>query len=138
MDAEPRVTTYEIGGGQSERIERTYSVAKSAERRVSENPPSVDLVAQQGRKAWSLLHSYRGCDPQWVELWEHFIPQAGGCGCKDNYKAILKDYPPDYTDADSFFRWGWFLHNLVNEKLGNPLIELDEARRIWNRHQPTE
>ncbi len=85
-----------------------------------------------GRRAWTLLHNYRGCDPQWVELWEHFIP-SGGCSCKEGYKAILKDHPFDYSSPDAFFESGVVLHNAVNRKLEKPQITLEEARQIWNR-----
>jgi hypothetical protein len=100
------------------------------------NAPPVsapqDPTIAAGRRAWYLLHNYRGCDPQWVELWEFFIP-SGGCSCKEGYKAILKDHPLDYSSPDAFFASGIALHNAVNRKLEKPEITLDEARQIWNR-----
>lgn len=89
-------------------------------------------IADDGRKAWAMLHNYLGCDPQWVELWEQFIPSSG-CGCKAGYKDIIKDYPFDYSSTDAFFASGVALHNAVNRKLNKPELTLDEARRIWNR-----
>ena len=95
-------------------------------------PAPQDPTIAAGRRAWSLLHNYRGCDPQWVELWEHFIP-SGGCSCKEGYKAILKEHPFDYSSPHAFFASGVALHNAVNRKLEKPKITLDEARQIWNR-----
>jgi hypothetical protein len=86
----------------------------------------------QGRQSWTMLHSYRGCDPAWVKIWEDSIP-SGGCSCKEGYKAILKDHPFDYSSPDAFFASGIALHNAVNRKLEKPEITLDEARQIWNR-----
>jgi hypothetical protein len=95
-------------------------------------PAPQDPTIAAGRRAWLLLHNYRGCDPQWVGLWEHFIP-SGGCSCKEGYKAILKDHPFDYSSPDAFFASGVALHNAVNRKLEKPEITLDDARQIWNR-----
>ena len=94
-------------------------------------------IAAEGRKAWAMLHNYLGCDPQWVELWEHFIPNSGGCGCTENYKSILKDHPLDYSSPDAFFVSGVVLHNAVNRKLGKAEMGLDEARGRWGRPAPT-
>lgn len=97
---------------------------------------SQPLDASAGRRAWTLLHRYRGCDPQWLELWEYFVP-AGSCNCKEGYRAILKDYPPDFSSPEAFFEWGVRLHNAVNEKLIDQgdttkrIVSLDEAYSIW-------
>ncbi len=122
----------------SQPVRQHYSITKPKERRVSEQPQKQDLIASQGRAAWDRLHRYTGHDPQWVELWEYFIPQAGGCGCKENYKTILADYPFDYSSPDAFFVSTVNLHNAVNRKLNKPELSLEEARRIWNRPAPTE
>jgi len=74
-----------------------------------------ERTAKQGQFAWSLLHRYRGCDPQWLELWVYFIPQR--CECKDGFQKILEQLPPDFSSPQSFFAWGVALHNTVNEKL---------------------
>ena len=89
----------------------------------------AERTEKQGRHAWSLLHRYRGCDPQWLELWVHFIPQR--CDCKDGYQKILEQLPPDFSTSEAFFAWGVALHNAVNRKLGKPEITIDEAYLIW-------
>ena len=89
----------------------------------------AERTAKQGRFAWSLLHNYRGCDPQWLELWVYFIPSR--CDCRDGFQHILKDLPPDFSSPEAFFAWGVSLHNAVNAKLGKPQITLDEAYSIW-------
>jgi hypothetical protein len=111
---------------------------------VKETPDPQQVFQKQkiaaGRRAWTLLHNYRGCDPQWVELWEYFIP-AGGCGCKEGYKAIIKDQPFDYSSPEKFFESGVVLHNAVNQKLidqgdsTKKIITLEEAKEIWNRKE---
>jgi hypothetical protein len=84
---------------------------------------------QAGRLAWTKLHSYKGCDPQWLEIWQFLIPAR--CDCKDGYQQILGETPPDFTSPEAFFAWGVNLHNAVNRKLGKPELTLAEALSIW-------
>ena len=86
---------------------------------------------QAGRLAWTKLHSYRGCDPQWLDIWQYLIPQR--CECKDGYQRILADMPPDYSSPEAFFAWGVALHNAVNKKLSKPEITIEEAYSIWRK-----
>ena len=88
-----------------------------------------ERTVQQGRFAWSKLHSYRGCDPQWLDIWQYLIPAR--CDCKDGYQKIIEEYPPDFSSPDAFFAWGVALHNAVNRKLGKPELTIEEARKIW-------
>jgi len=95
-----------------------------------------ERTEKQGRHAWTLLHRYRGCDPQWLELWVYFIPNK--CECKDGYQKILEELPPDFTSPEAFFAWGVALHNAVNAKLGKPQITIDEALSIWRSNDARE
>jgi hypothetical protein len=99
---------------------------------------SEELLAKQqersnqaGRLAWAKLHSYRGCDPQWLDIWQYLIPQR--CDCKDGYQRILAEMPTDFSSPEAFFAWGVRLHNAVNAKLGKPEITIDEAYSIWRK-----
>ena len=85
--------------------------------------------AKQGRFAWSKLHAYTGCDPQWLDIWQYLIPAR--CDCKDGYQQILGEMPPDFTSPEAFFAWGVNLHNAVNRKLGRPELTIEEALSIW-------
>lgn len=104
------------------------------QRRLVQETPATTVdtdaaVAYQGRRAWSFLHRYRGCDPVFFEMWINFIPSQ--CSCKEDFKLILKDYPPDFSSPDAFFEWGVFIHNQVNIKLGKPTFTLEEAKKLW-------
>lgn len=114
----------------SETFVHSYKSPDAATPSVSNVSSAVDPTIEAGRRAWSLLHRYRGCDPQWVELWEHFIP-SGGCSCKAGYREILKDHPFDYSSPEAFFASGVALHNAVNRKLGKPELTLEDARKLW-------
>ena len=104
---------------------------------------SEELLAKQqersnqaGRLAWAKLHSYRGCDPQWLDIWQYLIPQR--CDCKDGYQRILAEMPPDFSSPEAFFAWGVRLHNAVNAKLGKPEITIKEALSIWRKSDGLE
>jgi hypothetical protein len=92
--------------------------------------------AKQGQFAWTKLHSYTGCDPQWLDIWQYLIPQR--CDCKDGYQRILAEIPPDHTSPEAFFAWGVALHNAVNAKLGKQQITIDEAYSIWRKSDGLE
>jgi hypothetical protein len=135
----PRTTYYKLGNGtnsESKRVEfsivpkNTNPVLSQAEQQEQMQRHAENEKNAAGRRAWSLLHRYRGCDPQWVELWEYFIP-SGGCSCKAGYKEILKDHPFDYSSPDAFFASGVALHNAVNRKLNKPELTLEDARKLW-------
>lgn len=105
----------------------------------AKNQPKYDTTyqsttANSGRKAWSSLHTYNGCDPQYVKLWQTMIPST--CGCKSDYKSILQEYPLCFDNPDAFFESGIRLHNAVNSKLNKPTVSLDRARMLWRHERP--
>ena len=124
---------------------RTVETAKAEAEAMRPKMMSPDELAEkaernkakQGQFAWSKLHAYTGCDPQWLDIWQYLIPAR--CDCKDGYQQILGDLPPDFTSPEAFFAWGVQLHNAVNRKLGKPELTITEALSIWrNTDGPTE
>jgi hypothetical protein len=123
---------------------RTIETAKAEAEAMRPKMMSPDELAEkaernkakQGRFAWTKLHAYTGCDPQWLDIWQYLIPQR--CDCKDGYQRILAEMPPDHTSPEAFFRWGVSLHNAVNRKLGKPQITIDEAYLIWRKSDGLE
>jgi hypothetical protein len=39
--------------------------------------------------------------------------------------------PPDYSSHEAWFAWGVKAHNEVNQRLGKPIVSLEEAKHIW-------
>jgi hypothetical protein len=123
---------------------RTIETAKAEAEAMRPKMMSPDELAEkaernkarQGQFAWSKLHGYTGCDPQWLDIWQYLIPQR--CDCKDGYQRILAEMPPDFTSPEAFFAWGVALHNAVNAKLGKPEITIDEAYSIWRKSDGLE
>jgi hypothetical protein len=100
------------------------------------NAKRIERTIKQGQFAWTKLHGYCGCDPQWLDIWQYLIPAR--CDCKDGYQRILAEMPPDFTSPEAFFAWGVNLHNAVNRKLGKPEITIDEAYSIWRKSDGLE
>jgi hypothetical protein len=98
--------------------------------------PYVDHTAIQGRAAWKEKHTYLGCDPVWHSLWELTIPKTD-CLCNEHYVKLKKQNPPDFSSPENYFRWGVWLHNEINERLGKQQVTLEEAIQIWNRTDVT-
>jgi hypothetical protein len=101
-------------------------------------PPvhKIKTKEERGREAWQYIHTTNDEPKKALAKFESMIP----CGdYKAGYKAIKDQFPPDFTDADSFWRWGWFVHNLVNEKLitvgdkTKRVISLEEAKQLWTK-----
>lgn len=86
----------------------------------------------QGRFAWAKKHQYKGCDPQWHELWELLIPR-NGCSCTEDYAKLKSEDPPDFSSPEAYWLWGFRLHNKINVKLERPELSLEDAKKLWNR-----
>ena len=93
-------------------------------------------IAEQGAKAWTSLHSYTGCDPEFLRQWESTIP-GGNCGCPESYQAFKLEDPPDFSSSWNFFLWGLRIHNTVNRKLGRSEWELDRSIQQWRPNNIT-
>lgn len=77
----------------------------------------------------ALLHDYPG-DKQKIKEFYHCLEHVFLCGkCKQHYHDFLRDNP--ISDDMSLFPWSVKLHNSVNEKLGKPIMTINEAFNIW-------
>lgn len=90
-------------------------------------PAPVDTAAM-----WRELHSWTEPTPQKLAEWTARVP-ATECSCRENWGKILAMWPADFSSPDNFFQWTVRVHNLVNAKLGKPILSLAEARRIHGR-----
>lgn len=98
-------------------------------------------LAQQGRDAWTYIHTSEDDPETTLQRFEAMIPNYG-CDCPRNYQRIKEQNPPDLSSRDALWVWGVMLHNLVNEKLAaagdrtKRVLSIAEARAIWNRPEP--
>ncbi len=125
------ITSYEpashrITATKIERREATYDPNQINEHNI-----------EQGRKAWTYLHTSDDPLEVIVEKFEAMIPSYG-CGCRQGYEELKQLHPFDYSSRDEFFVSTVRLHNAVNEKLSKAVMSLDEACQVWNRPAPTD
>lgn len=100
--------------------------------------PQERLRDSQGRKAWLALHTLSPAtwEPHKVERWfnttfQRMIPDYTGCTCRKSFKKIVEALPVDYRSREAFLRWSIDAHNIVNRKLGKPLMDVSEALRMY-------
>jgi hypothetical protein len=106
-------------------------------------PTTVPIVIQHKptpedekyyRQLWRELHKRPATarhledEDQWLEKFAGRIP----CGaCKDHFKQLLREVPPDYTTRENYFAWTVEIHNRVNRRLNKPEVSVDEAMGVW-------
>lgn len=102
---------------------------EDAKRRIAEKKES------QGRAAWANLHTYKYTTERearlFYDFWQLTIPSFG-CSCKSHWAELIKEFPPDFSSAKAFFKWGVDAHNKVNERLGKPQFSYEEAKVVYN------
>jgi hypothetical protein len=109
-----------------------------------EPTPEVQIVQDeiqrkkeiQGREVWKNLHSYVFKSPKdaqfFYEFWQLTIPSFG-CSCKSHWAELVKEFPPDFSSAESFFKWGVDAHNKVNERLGKSQFSYKDAVTLYEQ-----
>lgn len=118
-------------------------------RRSREEFAGLQQRRAEGNRAWRVLHCR---DPEgehdeqselkWLQHeWEPLIPRFG-CSCYDFYSEYKAAHQPSFKTPEERFRWGFHLHNAVNDKLSVPLWTYEQAfahwrpHRYWNYDQP--
>lgn len=120
--------------------ERFRTFIGGVESSATDNADTI-RIAQQGRDAWTYIHTSDDDPETTLQRFEAMIPNYG-CDCPHNYQRIKEQNPPDLSSRDALWAWGVMLHNLVNEKLAaagdrtKRVLSIAEARAIWNRPEP--
>jgi hypothetical protein len=94
--------------------------------------PSVYILLRQ-RNHWAKLHQNRMTESE-LNKWIDTIPgyEDLTCDCQKNIYVIIETNPPRYDD---WFAWTVEIHNLVNQKLGKPVLSFEEASQL-HRDRP--
>lgn len=100
--------------------------------------PGGQIVAlkpeEWGPPMWKELHKFARVETT-QEAREHFLASFTTripCGdCKNHWKGLLKTDPPDFSTAETFFRWSVQMHNAVNDRLKKPLVGLGDAKFLY-------
>lgn len=95
-----------------------------------------------GSYLWRQLHERavnyiesNGNDQPFIDIWGRSIPRyLSGCACHEFYVNWIRQdvNKPDYKNRESYFNWTVKLHNAVNAKLNKPIVDYENAKKIWN------
>ena len=60
-------------------------------------------------------------------------PSVLPCGmCGQHFAEVLKEHPfPDSRDPKILFEWSVHAHNLVNARVGKPILTVEQALNAW-------
>jgi hypothetical protein len=110
---------------------------------LSDTPPLPQLPLASRRRplrvrpsaTWGQLHTHalrRGPRrlARWLRGYRRRIP-CGACVEHDD-RWTAANPPPLDGDTAAVFVWTVARHNAVNERLGKPLVTMDDARAIWS------
>lgn len=86
-------------------------------------------------KLWNYLHTKALLPGDYTE-WRERAEQLLGTDCFSTWKAFEEENPPDFSTEEARFAWTVKGHNHVNEKLGKPLLSVEEASKIHQRPAP--
>ena len=95
-----------------------------------------------GPKFWFFLHTITLSYPKYpnsitkkkyYELIQNFPLWIPVEEISKDFRVLLDTYPiqPYLDKKEDFIKWGWFIHNKINEKLEKPTIRYSEFYKIY-------
>lgn len=104
---------------------KNMSYFKHIRQKSADHWISLHKYAVEHKKSWDINKTQ-----EWFsEEWEPKIPNIN-CSCRKHWFGHKKKLPPDFTSAQSFFKWTVDIHNVVNEMLEKPTVSYEEAQEI--------
>ena len=87
---------------------------------------------------WKELHERAlnfasGNDTSYLLDFAKRIPRLKGCRCQEEWVRIARQNPPTFRSKEEYFAWTVLVHNLVNEKLGKPVLTVEEAKKFYQK-----
>ena len=107
---------------------------------IDETPPNVEEL---GRAGWTVLHSMAAYWPEKAtesmqgnmsQFLKNFVKVYPCKVCADDFKGVMEQEPPEpfLKTRSDFTQWMCRSHNQVNQHLGKPLFDCNQADRRWN------
>lgn len=59
------------------------------------------------------------------------IPKYVKCNCREFWRKYVISNPPRFGTHGEYFAWTVECHNAVNQKLGKPIVSLEEAKKLY-------
>ena len=81
---------------------------------------------------WGVIHL--GClagsmTPEFINMYPSVLPCAA---CGQHFTEVLQENPfPDSRDPMITFQWSVHVHNVVNARIGKPILTVEEALAAW-------
>jgi len=126
------ITLVQTGDGSKAAIQRPPRLQPSF------NPSAASKIYEAAmapyRRHWAELHSQQDPTEEWFADWLRRIPGSSCNRCAKNFEEILQSNPPRFDD---FFAWSVEAHNSVNQKLGKPIMSLEDAGKVWRKPNET-
>lgn len=86
-------------------------------------------------KLWKELHerayNFKGTDDIiYLKEFAEKIPRyTRGCKCREFWVTYIRNHPPVF--GEKYFEWTVTCHNAVNLKLNKPVINLEDAKKLY-------
>lgn len=68
---------------------------------------------------------------KWFNKWLNSVPNIN-CSCGENFRILIKQYPPDFRSREQFYNWSVDRHNDVNATLGKPHFEAEKFEKLFD------
>jgi len=81
---------------------------------------------------WGVIHL--GClagsmTPEFINMYPSVLPCAA---CGKHFTEVLQENPfPESRDPMILFQWSVHVHNVVNARIGKPILTVEEALAAW-------
>lgn len=88
---------------------------------------------------WGVIHL--GCltgsmTPEFISMYPSVLPCSA---CSKHFAEVLQENPfPDSRDPMIMFQWSVHVHNVVNARIGKPILTVEEAFAAWTATAPTK
>ncbi|KAF9764285.1 FAD-linked sulfhydryl oxidase ERV1 [Nosema granulosis] len=101
---------------------------------------NMEIRQRLGRATWTLLHTMAAVYPAFPTVQHkkdtlqfiYLISQLYPCGeCAGHFQKLLTQHPPQVSSHDEFVGWLCKAHNVVNERLGKPIVDCANVENMW-------
>jgi hypothetical protein len=111
----------------------------------------VPVAVTHNQRLWAELHTRAARDAYFVpsdspvpEIENQWLTQFAKrirCKkCRAHWLRLVRDNPPPFADSShesritraSYFAWTVKLHNLINARIGKPILSLRVAKKLWH------
>jgi hypothetical protein len=83
-----------------------------------------------GPSLWGAFHALCLTGTITSEFVQEFANVIPCPACAMHFRDILETFP--FEQAEDKFQWSVRIHNQVNERLGKPIVRVEEARVKWS------